>query len=267
MNVKDYMALEYSDLQEGESRSGQLCPSCKGGTTGEHTLSVSRRNSNLLWICHRSSCQLRGGTGSSLRGTSRTSVPETRGVFGRQYVREATALPENISTLLNTRYAITNEHSARHGLGWTEDTEQGQRLVIPVKDYYGEVRGSVLRSFDGTLPKAKSHTEQGAIAWFTNPATTSCIIVEDCLSAIRASDYLTSVALLGTNFNEAMAQEIVDTGLSPVYMALDADAYNKAIKYVIKYRSMMNMRMLRLAKDIKDQTNEELTALFTSIGK
>lgn len=265
MNVKDYMALEYSYLQDGDSVAGQLCPVCKGGGSGEHTLSVSRRNSNILWICHRASCTFKGGTGGGRGSGIRTVVPKTRGVFGRQYVREAEAIPDNIRRLLQSKYCITELHAAKFGLGWTDDEEQGARLVLPVKDFHGEILGSVLRSFDGSLPKAKTHTEQGAIAWFTNPATTSCIIVEDCLSAIRASDYLTSVALLGTNFNDAMAHEIVSTGLSPVYMALDADAYNKAIKYVIKYRSSLNMQLLRLARDIKDMTPDELDSLMKEI--
>lgn len=265
MNAKDHMALEFSYLQDGESVAGQLCPVCRGGESGEHTLSVSKRETSLLWICHRASCGFKGVTGSPRHYGERTRIPSTRGVFGRQIARESGVIPTEIRSLLAERYRITDTHAARFGLGWTNDTEQGERLVIPIKDYYGEVTGSVLRAFNGALPKAKTHTEQGAIAWFTNPATTSCIIVEDCLSAIRASDYLTSVALLGTNFNDNMAQEIADAGLSPVYMALDADAYNKAVKYVMKHRSSLNMRLLRLAKDIKDMTTDELSSLMESI--
>lgn len=265
MNVKDQMALDYSDLSEGESRAGQLCPSCKGGTSGEATLSVSRRGGSLLWICHRASCSFRGSTaGGRSYLHAATKTPSTRGIWGRQYIREASSLPDEVATLLSDRYQIDATLVAKHKLGWT-DGEEGRRLVIPVRDYYGEERGAVLRSFDGSFPKAKSHTEHGAIAWFTNPATTSCVIVEDCLSAIRASVYSNSVALLGTNFNDDMAQEIREAGMSPVYMALDADAYNKAVKYVIKYRSTLNMRLLILAKDLKDCTEEELKGVMHGV--
>lgn len=264
MNDKDYMALEYADVQEGETRAGQTCPSCKGGASGERSMSVSRKDGRLLWICHRSSCPFRGSTGTSFRTGERTVTESesVRGIVGRTFVRQSDSIPTEVINLLGSRYHIGETHVARYGLGWSETKDNGSRLVIPVKDYYGEVRGCALRSFDGSQPKSKSHTEKGALSWFVKPTATKCIIVEDQLSAIRASDYLTSVALLGTHINESNIQEIVDTGLAPVYLALDADAYNKAVNYVMRFRSLLRMRLVKLEKDIKDMSPDELEELM-----
>ena len=123
----------------------------------------------------------------------------------------------------------------------------------------------MLRALDGTKPKVISHTEKGAMAWYVNHTTPGVIIVEDQLSALRASSFLTSVALLGTNLSEERVAEIKKAGYSPVYLALDNDAIATAVKYVVKYRSVLPMQLVRLSKDIKDQTEEELAALITVI--
>lgn len=137
---------------------------------------------------------------------------------------------------------------------------------MPVRDVQGQELGVVLRSLSGEKPKVISHTEKGVMAWYTNHATTGVIIVEDQLSAIRASDYLTSVALLGTNLSEERAKEIKQAGRGPVYLALDNDAIASAVKYVVKYRSVLSLQLVRLDKDIKDMSHEEANDLFASIG-
>lgn len=104
------------------------------------------------------------------------------------------------------------------------------------------------------------------MAWFTNVRSSGIIIVEDQLSAIRASDYLTSVALLGTHLNDERVQELRAAKTRPIYLALDNDAIGTAVKHVVKYKSLLPMQLVRLSKDIKDMTHEEADRLFAGIG-
>jgi len=137
---------------------------------------------------------------------------------------------------------------------------------MPVCGAQGQELGVMLRSLSGAKPKVVSHTEQGAMAWYTNLTARGVIIVEDQLSALRASPYLTSVALLGTNLSEERVAEIKGAGHSPVFLALDNDAIASAVKFVVKYRSTLPMQLVRLDKDIKDHNNEELDNLFAGLG-
>lgn len=264
MNARQYMLLEYADMQDGETRAGELCPACNGGASAEGTLSVSQREGIILWNCHRASCGFKGASSSSgTAQTGTTRLPKAREVLGRQIAREAGPLDAETKLLLRQKYSITGRHLAQHGLGWAE---QEQRLCIPVRSFTGAERGVTLRSLSGQSPKTLTHTEQGALSWFTNHATPGVIIVEDQLSAIRASDYLTSVALLGVNLNDERAAEIKASGLRPVYLALDADAWELSLRLAIKYRSYLGIKLLRLSKDIKDIDNEELADWFASVG-
>lgn len=124
----------------------------------------------------------------------------------------------------------------------------------------------MLRALDGRTPKVVSYTDKGAIAWYINRVSNGTIIVEDQLSAVRASAYLTSVALLGTDLSYNKVNEIKEIGRFPVLLALDNDAIAKAVKYVQQYRSVLPMQLVRLDKDLKDSSHEELDVLFASIA-
>lgn len=263
MNVRDQIVLNYAGLADGESIQGELCPACNGGNTREGTLKVTNDGGLLLWICYRASCGEQGG--HRISGASReaaTKVPSPRGVWGRTLLREAVVLPANVRQLLQERYGIDDAASAKAGIGWDETT---QRVAIPVRNFQQEDLGCILRAIDGQQPKTLSHVEQGAISWFTNRDTDKVIIVEDQFSAIRASHYLTSVALLGTNLNEERLYEIRRTKPTKVYLALDPDAFAVSVKYATRFRSLLPMTLVKLPKDVKDMAHEELEELISGI--
>lgn len=256
MNPRDSILLDYSYLREGETVTGELCPACRGGINNDHALAVSRRDGRLLWVCYRASCGFKGASTGSVGYTGTTPV-NTRGATGRWISREADSLPERVATLLHERYYIGPEQVGKWKLGWHDN-----RLVLPVLNVAGEDDGCTMRSFDGAKPKSLSHTEPEALAWYRNRASDSLVIVEDQLSAIRASKYVNAVALLGTNLNQSRATEIRKARFSNVMLALDADAFEKAVSYARKYRSYLPLTLLRLDKDIKDMKDEEVQQLL-----
>lgn len=262
MNDRDTVLLEYATLGDGETKAGQLCPACRGGRTGERTLSVTRSGGVLLWRCHRAQCDFRGREGSKASGEyPATKATAVRGAVGRDYIRTAVQLPMWVREQLASELFLTDKHISRWHLGWNE-TEK--KVVQPVQDRYGNILGSALRVPPGDMrkPKAKSHTEEGAIAWHVNPTTPGLIIVEDIFSAIRAADYITSVALLGTHLNDERVDQLRASGLGPVYLALDGDVYPQIIRYVQQFRSRLPMVPLKLTKDLKNMNPQELEEFF-----
>ena len=256
MNAKDSILLDYSYLQEGETVTGELCPACNGGMNGDHALAVSRREGRLLWICYRASCGFKGSSATSMGYTGTTPV-STRGATGRWIARDSEPLPERVAELLLQRYSIGPSEISRGKLGWSDG-----RVILPVISSTGEPDGCTMRSFDGAKPKSLAHTEPDALAWYRNRGSDTLVIVEDQLSAIVASKYVNAVALLGTNLNQSRATEIRKARFSRVLLALDADAFDKAVGYVRKYRSYLPMELLRLDKDIKDMKDEDVIKLF-----
>lgn len=123
----------------------------------------------------------------------------------------------------------------------------------------------MLRSESGAMPKAKSHTEEDAVACYVNYSSSDCIIVEDIYSALRASEYMNAVALLGTNLNESRVYNIKQQGFKNVYLALDADVFDAVIRYVQQWRSVLRMKPVKLERDIKNLSPEELQEFMNAI--
>ena len=147
-------------------------------------------------------------------------------------------------------------------MGWC-DTEE--RIALPVRDWDGELLGAVLRSENGAQPKAKSHTEEDAVACFRNYSNDSLIVVEDIYSALRCSDYMNAAAILGTHLNDERVSQLRAIKPDVVYLALDADAFDKTIKYVKQFRSILRMVPVKIDKDLKNFNPEELEAFFKEI--
>lgn len=163
--------------------------------------------------------------------------------------------------ILQRKYVLNNRQLSQ--LGWAS---QEERVVLPVKDWEGELLGAVLRSESDTVPKAKSHTEEDAVACYVNHRSSDCIIVEDIYSALRASEYMNAVALLGTNLNDSRVRYIKQQQFRSVYLALDADVYDKVIHYVQQYRSSLRMIPVKLECDLKNMNVEELKEFMNGVG-
>jgi len=73
---------------------------------------------------------------------------------------------------------------------------------------------------------------------------------------IRASEFITSVSLLGTNLNDKKIDELLEVKPPFIYLALDADAFAKSVEYTAKFRARTNGRiqLMRLRKDVKNMS-------------
>lgn len=256
--MREQLSIEYSYLTDGETVGGQLCPACNGGGGGEHSLSVSRRGGSLLWKCHRASCGFSGyriskesGAINYHRGGTETSIE--KGAIGSKYYREADKVPEEIVETLVRRYHLNARQLSL--LGWNE---REQRVALPVFSADSEVLGCVMRSENGATPKALNYREENAVAIFRNYSSDSLIIVEDIYSALRASEYMNSAAILGTYLNQERVDTLRYMRCKKVYLALDADAYDKTIKYVREFRNQLTMIPMKIERDLKNMTEEEL---------
>lgn len=253
--IADAIELEYGSIPEGVRLSGQMCPACRGGRSGEASLSVGRNGGVLLWRCHRASC---GSSGST--GRSPISIPST-GVAGNKgtsppFVRVA-PLPEDVATRLQECYSLDDAAQHRGQLGYVYGREgEDGRVHFPCFDFGGERKGFVLRSLSGAVPKSLSFVEKPGLAFYKKLGSDKLIVVEDPMSAIRANEHYNSCALLGTNLNDDTARIFKDTGLE-VVLLLDNDAFDKAIAYAQRYRTLLRMTVYKLPKDIKNMTPAE----------
>lgn len=101
------------------------------------------------------------------------------------------------------------------------------------------------------------------MAWYNRTPTEQLVIVEDQLSAIRLSKYTSSVALMGTHLNGPRVFELLASRPTKMHLWLDADAFDKAVKYAIQYKCFS---VCKLEKDVKNLSEPELIQLLTKEG-
>jgi hypothetical protein len=152
---------------------------------------------------------------------------------------------------------------------WTEEhSPPGHgRLVMPLLNTGGEAYGYVARKLDTQYgPKALTMCGANEGSWYPCEGSDELIIVEDQLSALRASEFMNAVALLGVNVTDAMIKEIKKTGYSAVFLALDADAFPTAIKLAHKLRNFFKVKVIKLDCDIKDMTDQAIADVMFEAG-
>jgi len=263
---RDYMLLEYAGMPEGAVYSGRMCPSCRGGSSEEHSLSVGRTNGLLWWRCHRNSCSFRGAHGAQASRQEQPAVHQ-RGRWNYETER----LPRDWLEWLADRFCIDEELIDRE---WQWTNSYGGRVVMPVKNDRGHITAYNLRSYnDDGRPKSLLHRamEQAGHAWYrANPFPATVVIVEDQPSALRASTIqgVDSIALLGTDFPDTLVDRLrhVYRHRHRVLLALDQDATAQAVGFVLRHKGRLpSLEVLALDKDIKDMSQEEFRELIRRV--
>ena len=130
----------------------------------------------------------------------------------------------------------------------------------------GNHRGWVLRALSPSRTKALTFLNEGeeGTSWYKTTPGAPTVLVEDIPSAVRASMYVNSVALLGTGIGADRALEIAEYAPKPIVVALDQDATAMSFRWARKYSLMWeDVKVLPLTRDMKNMTEDELCELLT----
>lgn len=259
---KSQILLDYSSLGEGESQAGQVCPSCQGGASKERTLSVTRRGGSLLYNCHRASCTFHGAI--ALTGKFGDGQSTNKGTTSYPRIKSQ-PLDKTTYKFLADKFGIEEEDLSIAGLRWSGDGDGplARRVCYPIYAPNLEERGTSYRSYEGKEPKAiieLRSPDEIATSWYKwKRKSSTLVVVEDPVSAIKIAPFVHSLALLGTHISDAKADEIAAEKYVNVYIMLDNDATDQAIKHQLKYRNKIKgLQVIGLGpKDIKDMDKDE----------
>ena len=250
------IAMIASELALGESVR-TICPQCDGGSTREKSLNITLTEEGLAWICFRNNCELRGR--SNAAGIPRVKAEKPK---PKRKVFEGKTIP--LSEKHRERIAqLWGIHDPEHWY-WTDS--HGGRVAMSIRGPKYTHRGWLLRDIYGTHGvKALTYIDDGeeGLAWYKTKAYAPTFVVEDVPSAVRASKYVNSIALLGTGVGIPRAAEIAEYATRPVVVALDQDATAEAFKVAKRWALFWEDVIVQpLKKDIKDMTEPELEQLM-----
>lgn len=246
-------------LREGDQLSGQECPYCERLGSGEKSLSITRKATAIVYKCHRAKCGREGfvrAEGASMFGAEVAGANR----YAR-YLRTSIPLFEKQKHQLTTMWGFDDFHFRKSGAEYTLACD---RVVLPIYNREGDAVGATLRAV-GKSGGPKSmicmvKTDWPCMSFYEGEANASTIIiVEDQASAIRASRYCSSVALIGVYMDSVKAREIAKTDKKTAIFCLDKDAFQKTIKLANTYGSMFEKhKAVCPPRDLKDMGEQEL---------
>lgn len=239
---------------DGEQRSGETCPFCK---SKDKSFSMKREKWYVYYMCHRDSCGKRG------------RCPMTSGhVVEDEPVKKVFPMPSlevvpyDILQHLRDSYSLDGIHINRLSPAWSA---KDKRVWFPIKSPTGVESGGVLRSYEsGVFPKALirlNEVDRPSISWYKNWTSgwDRVLVVEDVVSAVKATGAASTVAILGTHLSPGAILEM--TGLNPshVVLCLDPDATKKALELHKKWSGMFKKMTVAVPPaDLKDMDNIEV---------
>lgn len=279
MNPYESIRITAGGLADGASERS-VCPWCDGGASQEASFIVTRDGQQAKYVCFRASCTYPSSGVLSITGSPSKMRPVKHKPKSRALTADTEPLSlDNLMFIYNT-YGLNKKQCDEYRI--VQD-KQG-KLVIPTYDQHGLPHGHEVKKGAAQEPGPKTISYPGAkadgMSWYMgkpdiapplNADTiqlhkfydTSCVLVEDAISAMKANVYMNSIALLGTNLNQEQALSIAGQNFDRVYIALDADASAKAFRLVKRLRGILHMRVMLLEKDIKNMTYDEIAILLS----
>lgn len=235
------------------------CPYCQ--KTNETSMSVTREQFGILYHCFRAKCS---GSSGFIPSVSFEETQPKKEFTPAKYTDELQSLDEERAHFLKNKFGITETEMQLAGIRY--NPHRGT-YVYPIRDARGYDVGILDRDYSG------ERTPKALVYWLKDVPhlhfcpwgdlrTDSVLIVEDVVSAIKASRYIDTVALLGTGLNTQQIAHLASLYRSAI-ITLDNDAFDKAMKYKKKYEFYFDeLSALYLVKDIKDMYDKDIEALL-----
>ena len=278
-SVGDYESLTISlyaeGIQIGEARNKNLCPYCHGGGSKEKSFSLKGEVYGVVWRCWRASCSKHGRLDPKT-GMFHDGAPA---FDDREYSPPRRGVPANFLQFMPLHdfwrdkllydYGILPEQAIAKD--W-KSNKQGM-LVIPMRSCRGAMVGYEFRGQAGE-PKSMIEPFSNSSAWVGRNAIDThhienkriVMIVEDNISALKASLVCKTYCIQGTNFTHHHALELENDWRATLYLlALDKDATNKSVEYFQRFKFLLpNLKLCPLERDIKNYTVAQIQQLVES---
>lgn len=263
-----YLGVAAQGLAVGQSVRA-ICQDCG---SPERSLSLTRTDVNeAKYLCFRNSCGSHGTlrlTGPSVPGDAPAAKAANDG-----YAGPLSRISDIHGSALQDRYHLPKDVILRNildaGYPW---------LALPIRDANRQRTALQLRwswlAPNPPVPKTKLYLdgERRTLAWYPNRVfwqpEDGVLLVEDCLSAMRAAEYghQLAAALLGTKLTANHIQELHAAGVGDVVLALDPDAIDTAFEIAKAWGpAFRSFRVLAIEKDIKDLPLQTLRQLLAGI--
>ena len=272
-SYRDAVIEQALSLPEGCGMRGE-CPKCGSKTA----FSMSRTNSELMYICFHMSCGLKGVITS--KGGEATGLEQ-------KVLRQAKLFTGTLSALegwevdwLSAKFNIYPSY-----LMQVRFSDEDMRVYYPQYDVLGRIHGYIARHYpaldnDRPTKGAKAYWKQtmqgdGGLLFPNMDVLAQVVeskrvcVVEDYPSMLRINSQMgiPTCCLGGTNIFDRHVSTMLSLGVKELIILLDADAVTKAVKLKRSLSLAFNNVLVipLLGADPKDLSAQELNQIFKGI--
>ena len=165
-------------------------------------------------------------------GTSIVELP-------KEYQRLDEATNTSVVANLVKKYlydrGLTDNDFIKYGIGYCTSGEYGGRVILPSYSGSNRLNYFVGRSFDGNYFKYKNPESSKDIIFYENLINWDCpiILCEGVFDAIAIRR--NAIPILGKSISNELWRKILTSKLTDIYIALDLDAQDAALKMAEKF--------------------------------
>lgn len=256
--MKDEIAIEYGYLADGEKARG-VCPRCRGGSSGEKSLQVSRKGGKLYYHCYRATCGHKSYTKSRRHSSS---APQKKAYT--PFTHPIQPLSDVQLDFMSALFGFNELELQRERVSWCPDL---QRVVYTRFSVEGDTIGHIARYYPHLTSRKLSpktvnyysrspddiklpiHFPRGS----QSHSKRSLVLVEDIPSAIKVSRIQACAALCGTYFPAHHAALLSKAGVRNLIIWLDSDVVRKSWKFAREYTCFFDsIEVIVTERDPKD---------------
>lgn len=277
MSPYEELRLLLASLVEGEQRAGEVCPFCRGGRSGERTLSISRTGPRSgAYICHRAQCGKQGYVGESY-GTHYNPPQRKAEWEPRIYDGTIEEISDEQLGIYANKYGWTCDEIRRTGVGWSPEY---QRSVWKVCSPTGFVRGVELRTLDPYRRNKTLHFRHSADPWVGycglyqgagsrgvsgvgGQSRQPLVAVEDMISMHRVGQVYPAACIMGSHLTFETLVDLMKVS-EKIILCLDRDATEKAEKFAKRFSFLCpDFVHIPLTRDLKYESQASIKEILS----
>lgn len=243
---------------------------CPAGRDTKKRLYVRKRDGSLLFYCHH--C----GKGASKHGKKRyiRDRQPTQVTWDLRLPYDLTRKDMHVvAHAWLYKYGITDEELRLYGIGWSETVG---RVILPVYDQAGTLTAYQSRRVlpHDHMPKYLTDKNKGCrfplFLGTKQTSTTTVVLTEDILSAIKVGRQCQAAALLGVNLTRENRNALLAEGFTKFVVWLDDD--NAAVRHA--QRKIMRsiepfadvVKVTGHTCDPKEMSDEQIKSILQANG-
>ena len=157
----------------------------------------------------------------------------------KEYQPLYNASPTSVIANLVKKYlydrGLTDNDFIKYGIGYCTSGEYGGRVILPSYSGSNRLNYFVGRSFDGNYFKYKNPESSKDIIFYENLINWDCpiILCEGVFDAIAIRR--NAIPILGKSISNELWRKLLTSKLTDIYIALDLDAQDAALKMAEKF--------------------------------